>query len=102
MARSVEWRTALERWLRPFLAVLTPPLSAPFRQGFSEHGLFWAVGIPRQQKVDPADVQLIYPVTGQGQPRQRHIPDTLSAAVETALAEAIGGRSAGAAAARAG
>jgi SRSO17 transposase len=60
-------------------------LSAPFRQGLSERGLFWAVGIPRQQKVYPADVQLIFPVAGHGRPRQRHIPDTLSAAAETML-----------------
>jgi len=60
-------------------------LSAPFRQGLSERGLFWAVGIPRQQKVYPVDVQLIFPVAGHGRPRQRHIPDTLSAAAETIL-----------------
>lgn len=63
-------------------------LSAPCRQGLSERGLFWAVGIPRQQKVYPTDVQLIFPVAGHGRPRQRHLPDTLSAAAETALAGA--------------
>jgi SRSO17 transposase len=63
-------------------------LSAPFRQGLSERGLFWAVGIPRQQKVYPADVQLIFPVAGHGRPRQRHIPDTLSAAAEAILSGA--------------
>ncbi|WP_363755748.1 hypothetical protein [Sphingobium sp. LSP13-1-1.1] len=34
-------------------------LSAPFRQALSARGLGWAVGIPRHQKVYPADVQLI-------------------------------------------
>ena len=29
-------------------------LSAPFRQGLSERGLTWAVGIPYKQKVYPA------------------------------------------------
>ena len=36
-------------------------LSAPFRQALSARGLYWAVGIPRHQKVYPADVQLIFP-----------------------------------------
>src|SRR6202521_4739811 len=31
-------------------------LSAPFRQGLSERGLTWAVGIPFKQKVYPAEV----------------------------------------------
>jgi SRSO17 transposase len=34
-------------------------LSAPFRRALSERGLHWAVGIPRHQKVYPADVALI-------------------------------------------
>lgn len=62
-------------------------LSAPFRQGLSERGLLWAVGIPRHQKLYPADVQLIFPVAGRGRPRQHHLPDTLSAAAETMLAD---------------
>ena len=37
-------------------------LSASFRQALSERGLLWAVGIPRQQKVYPANVSLIFPV----------------------------------------
>jgi SRSO17 transposase len=63
-------------------------LSAPFRQGLSERGLAWAVGIPRHQKVYPADVALIFPVAGRGRPRQRHVPDRRSVAAETLLAEA--------------
>src|SRR4051812_18429294 len=35
--------------------------SAAFRQGLSERGLTWAVGIPRNQKVYGADVQLVPP-----------------------------------------
>jgi SRSO17 transposase len=63
-------------------------LSAPFRQGLSARGLFWAVGIPHHQKVYPADVRLIFPVTGRGRPRKRHVPDTLSVAAEAMLADA--------------
>jgi SRSO17 transposase len=63
-------------------------LSAPFRQALSERGLRWAVGIPRHQKVYPADVALIFPAAGRGRPRQRHIPDQKSKAAEAILAEA--------------
>jgi SRSO17 transposase len=38
-------------------------LSAPFRQALSARGLTWAVGIPHKQKVCPADVAMIFPVT---------------------------------------
>ncbi len=62
-------------------------LSAPFRQALSERGLFWAVGIPRHQKVYSADVALIFPVAGSGRPRKRAIPDTLSVAAEMFLAD---------------
>ena len=63
-------------------------LSAPFRQALSERGLTWAVGIPRHQKVYPADVALIFPVAGRGRPRQRHIPDSKSVAAQTMLEDA--------------
>ena len=53
-------------------------LSAPFRQALSARGLCWAVGIPRHQKVYPADVQLIFPVAGRGRPRVRHVPEVKS------------------------
>jgi SRSO17 transposase len=53
-------------------------LSAPFRQGLSERGLVWAVGIPHKQKGYPADVGMIFPVSGRGRPRERHIPDVKS------------------------
>lgn len=63
-------------------------LSAPFRQALSARGLCWAVGIPRHQKVYPADVALIFPLAGRGRPRQRHIPDQASQPAEAMLAGA--------------
>ncbi len=63
-------------------------LSAAFRQGLSARGLVWAVGIPKHQKVYPHDVALIFPVSGHGRPRQHPIPDILSMATETILADA--------------
>src|SRR6478735_7112214 len=63
-------------------------LSASFRQGLSRRGLIWAVGIPKHQKVYPADVSLIFPVAGRGRRRQNPIPDQLSVAAEAMLAEA--------------
>lgn len=38
--------------------------SGPFRQGLSERGLAWAVGIPFKQRVYPADVTMIFPIAG--------------------------------------
>ena len=61
-------------------------LSAPFRQGLSARQLVWAVGIPKHQKVYPANVSVIFPVAGRGRPRKNPIPDTLSVAAETMLA----------------
>ena len=63
-------------------------LSAPFRQGLSARKLFWAVGIPKIQKVYPTDVIMIFPVAGKGRPRQNAIPDKLSMAAEDVLADA--------------
>jgi SRSO17 transposase len=60
-------------------------LSAPFRQGLSERGLAWAVGIPCKQKVYPADVAMIFPVAGRGRPRKRHIPDAKSITAQAML-----------------
>ena len=62
-------------------------LSAPFRQALSARGLRWAVGIPRHQKVYPADVQLIFPVAERGRPRVRHVPDGKSRAAHAMLEE---------------
>src|SRR5215813_3277356 len=63
-------------------------LSAPFRQGLTARGLTWAVGIPRHQKVYPADVQMIWPIAKRGRPRKRYIPDILSIPAEDMLANA--------------
>src|SRR6202048_1231811 len=63
-------------------------LSAPFRQGLDARGLKWAVGIPKQQKVYPSDVKLIFPVAGRGRPRRRHVPDQLSIAAADMLGSA--------------
>lgn len=64
-------------------------MSAPFRQALSQRGLYWAVGLPGRQKVYPADVAMIFPVSGHGRPRQHHIPDSKSVAAETLLAGQI-------------
>lgn len=61
-------------------------MSAPFRQALSERGLSWAVGIPGRQKVYPADVAMIFPISGHGRPRQHHIPDAKSVPSEKLLA----------------
>lgn len=63
-------------------------MSGPFRQGLSQRGLFWAVGVPYKQKVYPADVAMIFPVTGRGRPRQRHIPDAKSISAQAMLESA--------------
>jgi SRSO17 transposase len=63
-------------------------LSAPFRQALSARDLRWAVGIPRHQKVYPADVALSFPVAGRGRPRQRHVSDQTSQPAEAILAGA--------------
>src|SRR6266404_6198597 len=63
-------------------------MSAPLRQGLTARKLAWAVGIPRDLKVYPADVQMIWPVAGRGRPRKRHVPDILSKAAEDMLADA--------------
>lgn len=62
-------------------------MSAPFRQALSGRGLSWAVGIPGRQKVYPANVAMIFPVSGHGRPRQHHIPDSKSLGAEKMLAE---------------
>ena len=60
-------------------------LFAPFRQALSERDLRWAVGIPRHQRVYPADVQLSYPNAGRGRRRMRHVPDVKSMAAHAML-----------------
>jgi SRSO17 transposase len=81
MAAGVRFRTVL--------ADAAYGVSAPFRQGLSERGLAWAVGIPRHLKVYPAGVALIPPPPGSGGRRRRlHTPDRLSVAAEGMLADA--------------
>ena len=63
-------------------------ISAPFRQALSALGLLWAVGIPRIQKVYPADVQLVPPPVTRGGPRKTPIPDQEAIAAEAMLAKA--------------
>jgi len=63
-------------------------LSAPFRQALSARGLHWAVGIPRHQKVYPANVQLVFPVASRGRPRQHHVPDIPSRPAHAMLDDA--------------
>jgi SRSO17 transposase len=63
-------------------------ISAPFRQALSARGLVGAVGIPRIQKVFPADVEMIWPKATRGRPRQTAIPSTEAISAETMLAGA--------------
>jgi SRSO17 transposase len=62
-------------------------ISAPFRHGLSALGLVWAVGIPRIQKVYPADVRLVSPPVTRGGPRKTLIPDQEAIAAEAMLAK---------------
>jgi len=61
-------------------------ISAPFRQSLSALGLLWAVGIPRIQKVYPADVRLRPAPRTRGGPRKTLIPDEEAVAAEAMLA----------------
>jgi len=60
-------------------------MSAPFRQGLSERGLTWAVGIPSRQKVYAHDVAMIFPVAARGRPRKNAIPDAKSISAKAML-----------------
>lgn len=60
-------------------------MSAPFRQGLSERGLAWAVGIPSRQKVYAHDVAMIFPVAGRGRPRKNAIPNAKSISAKAML-----------------
>ena len=60
-------------------------LSGAFRQGLSQRGLTWAVGIAYKQKVYPADVAMVFPVAGRGRPRQHAIPDVKSISAQAML-----------------
>jgi SRSO17 transposase len=60
-------------------------ISAAFRGALSARGLAWAVGIPRTQKVFPADVAMVWPVAARGRPRGTAVPETASVAAEGML-----------------
>lgn len=60
-------------------------LSASFRQGLSERGLAWAVGILFKHKVYPADVSMAFPVAARGRPRKNAIPDVTSLSARATL-----------------
>jgi len=63
-------------------------VSAAFRQGLSERGLVWAVGIPRVQNVYSLALELRWPVARTGRPRKHPVPSEEPAAAEQALADA--------------
>ncbi len=63
-------------------------ISPALRHGLSALGLLWAVGIPRTQKVYPADVQLVPAPPRRGRPRKTLIPDVEAVAAEAMLADA--------------
>ena len=63
-------------------------VSAAFRQGLSERGLVWAVGIPKVQNVYPTAVQLLLAEGGTGRPRKHPVPSEDPVAAEQALAGA--------------
>jgi SRSO17 transposase len=60
-------------------------MSAPFRQGLSERGLAWAVGIPFRQKVYAHDIAMIFPVARRGRLRKNAIPDVRSISAKAML-----------------
>jgi SRSO17 transposase len=66
--------------------------SAAFRQALSARGLTWAVGIPRTQKVYPANVRVAMPAPQPGQrhgrPRRHPIPTAPSVPAADVLATA--------------
>src|ERR687885_885807 len=63
-------------------------ISAAFRQALSARGLLWAVGIPRVQKVYPAEVELTWPAPKRGAKRSSPVPDVPSISAEDILAGA--------------
>ena len=64
-------------------------VSAAFRQGLSERGLVWAVGIPRVQNVYSPEVGLHWPRAATGRPRKHPVPSEDPVAAETMLANAL-------------
>ena len=62
--------------------------AAPFRQGLSERGLTWAVGIPRVQNVYSPAVELHRPVARTGRPRKWPLPSEAPLTAEARLEDA--------------
>src|SRR3954462_8685755 len=60
-------------------------VSAAFRQGLSERGLVWAVGIPRVQNVYSPEVGLHWPRAATGRPRKHPVPSEDPVAAEAML-----------------
>lgn len=60
-------------------------ISASFRQALSARGLLWAVGIPRIQKVFPAEVEMVPPPPARRPSSQPLIPATAALAAEAIL-----------------
>ena len=60
-------------------------ISAPFRQALSARGLVWAVGIPRIQKVFPAEVEMVPPPPARRQSSQPLTPASKALAAEAIL-----------------
>ena len=61
-------------------------MSAAFRQGLSERGLVWAVGIPKTQNVYSPAVELLWPRAATGRPRKHPVPSEEPVAAEAMLA----------------
>jgi SRSO17 transposase len=59
-------------------------ISAAFRQALSARDLLWAVGIPRIQKVFPAEIEMVAPL-----PARRRSSQSLVPATEAVSAEAL-------------
>ncbi len=64
--------------------------SASFRLALSERWPELGRRDSGRSKVYPADVMMIFPVAGRGRPRKRHVPDQVSVAAETILADMSG------------
>ena len=67
-------------------------ISAAFRQALSARGLTWAVGIPRIQKVFPADVAMVAPPPARRPSRQPLVPAVEACAAQRRWREKAGGR----------
>jgi SRSO17 transposase len=63
-------------------------VSAAFRQGLSDRGLVWAVGVPRVQNVYAPTVELLWPRAATGRPRKHPVPSEEPLPAEAALEKA--------------